>query len=164
MADEFELKSISRGGLEAAIDRAEHYRLLNQPVQSQSICHDVLAVDPDNQRALVVLVLAMTDELKSGASSAGEARVHANRLADEYQRSYYHGIISERQARALLTKGPAAAFAYNDFRDAMEWFEKAASIRPEGNDDAILRWNSCVRTIRDGGLRPRDPEPEIGLE
>ena len=164
MADQFELKTITSDGLHAAIDRAEHYRLLNQPVQAQSICHDALAVDPSNQRALVVLVLAMTDEFTTGGSSASGAKKHAMQLSDEYERSYYNGIIAEREAHALLSKGPSAAFAYDGFREAMEWFEKAAELRPEGNDDAILRWNSCVRTIRDLDLRPRHHEAELGLE
>ncbi len=164
MAEEFELKAITSDGIDAAISRAEHYRLLSQPVQARSICHDVLAVDPDNQRALVVLVLAMTDEFKTGASGVNKAREHANRLTDEYELRYYNGIIAERRARALLVKGPSATFAYDVFRDAMEWYEKAATVRPAGNDDAILRWNACVRTIRDGSLRPRAPDVEQGLE
>jgi hypothetical protein len=162
--DEFELKTITSDGIQAAIDRAEHYRLLNQPVQSQSICLDVLAVDPEDQRALIVLLLTMTDEFTSGLSSVSIAREYANRLTGEYERCYYNGVIAERQARALLAKGPGAAFAYDGLREAMEWFEKAAELRPKGNDDAILRWNSCVRTIRDHNLRPRPPEPELGLE
>jgi hypothetical protein len=162
--EEFELKTIRSDGVDAAIRRAEHYRLLSQPVQALSICHDVLAVDPDNQQALVVLVLAMTDQLESGASSVNDAKEGANQLTDEYQRRYYNGIIAERHARALLTRGPSAAFAYEGFREAMEWFEKAAEVRPEGNDDSILRWNSCVRTIQGRGLRPRQPEAELGLE
>jgi hypothetical protein len=164
MTDELELKTITPDGLEAALERAEHYRLLSQPVQSQSICHDVLAVDPDNQRARVVLLLAMTDEFKTSGSSATAAKEHADQLFDDYQRFYYHGIIAERQIRALLTKSPGAAFAYEGFREAMEWFEKAAELRPAGNDDAILRWNACVRAIRDHNLRPRPPETELGLE
>lgn len=164
MVEEFELKAITRDGLQAALERAEHYRLLNQPVQSQSICQDVLVVDPDNQQARVVLLLAITDQFKSSSSSAREAREQANQLTDDYQRSYYNGIISERQARALLTRGPAAALAYDGFREAMEWFEKAAALRPTGNDDAILRWNACVRAIRSHNLNPRPPEAELGLE
>lgn len=164
MEEQFELKPITRDGLQAALDRAEHYRLLNQPVQSKSICQDVLAVDPDSQQARVVLLLAITDEFKSGDSSAREAKEHAGKLIDEYQRSYYNGIISERQARAMLTKGPSAVFAYDGLREAMDWFEKAAELRPAGNDDAILRWNACVRAIRDYNLRPRPPEAELGLE
>ena len=164
MVEEFELKTISPDGINAAIKRAEHYRLLNQPVQAVSICSDVLAIDPDDQRALRVLVLAMTDQFETGASSINDAKKHASQLSDEYQRRYYSGIIAERQARALLVKGPSAAFAYQMFREAMEWFEEAIEVRPEGNDDPILRWNACVRTIRDRNLRPRPPEAELGLE
>jgi len=164
VSEQFELKPITLDGIEAAIARAEHYRLLNQPVEAQSICLDVLAIDPDRQRALRVLMLAMTDEFKSGSSSINGAREYANRLTDEYERLYYNGIIDERGSRALLTKGPSAVFAYDGFREAMDWFEKAAEIRPEGNDDTILRWNACVRTIQKHNLRPRPPEVELGLE
>lgn len=164
MAEEFELKSISPDDVDAAIRRAEHYRLLNQPVQARSICQDVLAVDPDNQQALVVLILATTDDFKTGASPVSQAKEYVNKLTDEYERRYYNGIIAERRARALLTKGPSAVFAYDVFRDAMEWYEEAAVVRPEGNNDATLRWNSCVRTIKDRNLRSREPEPELGLE
>lgn len=164
MPEEFELKRISEEGVDAAVARAEHYRLLNQPKLAQSICNDILATDPDNQRALVALVLSMTDEFDTGGSSVNEARDHVNRLTDEYQRSYYNGIISERRGRALLTKGPSAAFAYDTFREAMDHFEKAEQLRPPGNDDAILRYNACARTIVEANLRPRPPEAEIGLE
>jgi tetratricopeptide (TPR) repeat protein len=159
-----ELKTITPDGVDAAVARAEHYRLLNQPAQARSICHDILAVDPDNQRALVALVLATTDDFATGATSVNEAKGYVGRLADEYQRLYYSGLIAERQALAQLTKGPSAVFAHDGFREAMEWYEKAAEIRPEGNDDAILRWNACVRAIKDGNLRPRHQEAELGLE
>ncbi len=164
MTESFDLHSITGGGLEAAIKRAEHYRLLNQPAEAESICHDVLAIDAENQKALVVLVLALTDQFETGDASVQQAKSYAGQVEDEYQRTYYQGIISERQGRALLRKGPAAAFAYDSFREAMEWFEEAAGIRPEGNDDAILRWNTCVRTIRDANLKPRPVETELALE
>lgn len=164
MTDELELKTITSDGLHAAIERAEHYRLLNQPVQSQSICHDVLAVDPDNQQARVVLLLAMTDEFKTSGSSARGAKEYADQLLDDYQRLYYNGIIAERQTRALLTRSPGGGLGYEGFREAMEWFEKAAEVRPAGNDDSILRWNACLRTIREHNLRPRPREAELGLE
>lgn len=164
MPEEFELRRIAPDGIEAAIRRAEHYRLLNQPVQARSICYDVLEVDPGNQRALVALLLAMTDDFAAGSASVNEAKEQVAQLTDDYQRAYYTGIIAERQARALLTKGHSAAFAYDGFREAMEWFEQAAEIRPEGNDDALLRWNACVRTIREKSLRPRQPDPEPVLE
>ncbi|HEX9848396.1 MAG TPA: hypothetical protein VGB33_08260 [Acidimicrobiia bacterium] len=164
MAEQFELKTITAQGLDAAVARAEHYRLLNQPRLAQSICFDVLAVDPDNQRALVALVLAMTDEFEAGASSVNGARGYANQLTDDYQRHYYNGIIAEREGRALMARGPSAAVAYHAFREAMEFFEKAEAVRPQGNDDSILRWNACARTITSANLRPPPPEEQLGLE
>lgn len=34
------------------------------------------------------------------------------------------------------------------FEKALRCFEEAEKIRPEGNDDAILRWNRCVRLLQ----------------
>lgn len=162
MSEEFELKKITTAGLDAAVARAEHYRLLSQPKLAQSICFDVLDVDPDNQRALVALVLAMTDEFATGASSPNGAKTHAAKLSDDYQRHYYNGIIAEREGRGLISRGPSAAMAYHAFREAMELFEKAEAVRPPGNDDAILRFNACARTIKESNLRPPPPdEPQL---
>ena len=164
MTEGFELKPITGAALDAAVKRAEHYRLLSQPAEARSICLDVLAVDPERQDALVVLILALSDQFQTGESSAQQAKGHVRQLVDEYQRYYYQGIIAERQARAMLRKGPAAAFAYEGFREAMHWYEQAADIRPEGNDDSILRWNSCVRIIEEANLKPRPEEAELALE
>lgn len=162
MSESFELKKITKTGADAAVQRAEHYRLLNQPRLARSICSDVLDVDPDNQRALITLILAMTDEFEYGRSSPNAARSRAAELTDEYQRHYYTGIIVEREGRALIARGPSASLAYHTFRDAMEHFEKAEVLRPEGNDDAILRWNACARTIMENDLRPPPPdEPQL---
>jgi hypothetical protein len=30
---------------------------------------------------------------------------------------------------------------------ALHLFEEAERLRPSGNDDAILRWNACVRFL-----------------
>jgi hypothetical protein len=48
----------------------------------------------------------------------------------------------------------------------MTWYEKAERERPAGNDESILRWNTCARILaRDEHLRPREEEPaEPGLE
>ncbi|MFQ5968372.1 MAG: hypothetical protein ACE5MI_12315 [Acidimicrobiia bacterium] len=167
MVESFELKRLTEEGLPAALERAEHYRLLNQPELAESICLDILEVEPDNQRALVVLILAITDQFETGGSDprATAARKHVDRLSDPYQRSYYAGIISERRARAFLSRGPSQQFAYQHFRQAMEFYEEAAAIRPAGNDDAILRWNTCARSIKLRKLRPRpEREGELQLE
>lgn len=165
MEDEFELKRITPDGIPAAIKRAEHYRLLNQPEQAESICLDVLELQPDHQQALVVAILAITDQFVGGAAPAARTATQLlERLTAEYERLYYGGIIAERRGRAALTRGRAQQLAYFSLREAIELFEKAAMIRPAGNDDAILRWNACVRTIRRHRLEPRPDVGELGLE
>ncbi len=157
---QFELKPISRGGIAEALEKAERYRLLNEPPLAESICLDVLHADPDNQPALVMLLLAVTDQFSHGASLA-KAREILPRLKGEYEQQYYAGIVWERAAHAQLRKAsPNAAFsAYDAFRQAMECYEKAGAMRPPANDDAILRWNTCARILmRNPNLRPRPDE------
>ena len=59
---EFELKKLSKAAIPAALERAERYRLLNEPALAESICQDVLAIDPDNREAIVLLILALSDQ------------------------------------------------------------------------------------------------------
>jgi hypothetical protein len=166
MSEPFDLKPISIASLPRALEKAERYRLLNEPEQAESICLDILDAEPANRKALVTLILALTDQFGTvGAPlSAQRAGDYLARLTDEYQRNYYGGIIRERQARAYLRRGMARAFAYDAFREAMDCFEKAAAIRPDGDDEALLRWNACVRMIRRADLQPRPEEPEQLLE
>src|SRR3954451_20046012 len=100
------LKAISPDGIPHALDKAERYRLLNDPAQAESICRDVLAVDRGNQTALRALILALTDQFGSqGAGHAArEAREHILQLDDEYERAYYTGIVYERETRAYLER------------------------------------------------------------
>lgn len=164
MDETFKLKSISAEGLQRAVERAKHYRLLSDPEQAESICRDVLDVNPDHQETLVVLVLALSDQLVSGASEK-EARSVVGRLSDPYERVYYSGLVSERKARSFLASTMSRRFAYDAFRDAMTWYEEAEQLRPVGNDDPVLRWNSCLRTIRTKHLQPRAlDEREVMLE
>ena len=167
MSESFVFKPISKPGIPRALEKAERYRLLNDPEGAESICMDILAVEPDNQEALVVLILAITDQFvrQSASQPIERARECLARLADPYERSYYEGLIHERRARAYLARGPSRVFAYDGFRDAMDAYEKASAIRPESNDDAILRWNACVRAIQLSHLRPSpDYEGEQPLE
>ncbi len=155
----FELKSLSKEAIPSALERAERYRLLNDTSPAESICLDILEVEPNNQKALVTLVLAMSDSFIDDYS-AGDRGVKSfiERIADNYERTYYTGIIYERRAKAILTGGPEGSetTAYDFFRQAMEWFEKAEEIRPAGNDDAILRWNGCARLIKSNNLSRRE--------
>ena len=156
----FDLKPISPDAIPEALAKVERYRLLNEPWQAESICLDVLAIDPRRQEALVMLLLSLTDQFGAGVSP-GRAHEVLPRISGDYERAYYSGIICERWADALLHKGaPGAGFAaYQSLREAMENYERAESLRPPGNDDAILRWNTCARILmRNPELRPRGEE------
>jgi hypothetical protein len=147
----FELKPITPDAIPRALDKAERYRLLNEPSDAESICLDVLRIDPENQKALVVMLLAVTDQFEGFTVDASRAQAVLRRLQDEYQRAYYAGIISERKAKAHLKKrSPGSGYAaYDGFREAMTFYEKAEALRPPGNGDAILRWNACARILMD---------------
>jgi hypothetical protein len=162
-----ELKPITREGIPAALQKAERYRLLNESWAAESICLDVLEIDPKNQEALVSLILAITDqfgeELSDGVKRAREV---LPRLEDEYERTYYAGIICERRARAQLHRGAlgSAEVASEWFREAMTWYEKAEKMRPPGNDESILRWNTCVRMLGRHERSPAHGEYEPALD
>ena len=143
----FELKPLSREGIPAALEKATRYRLLNEPGEAESICHDILQIEPENQQALVTLLLAITDRFDKGyAIEATQAQEIIPRLRDSYERAYYAAIIFERRAKAQLNRsGPGCGFeAYEFLRRAMSSYEKAEELRPPGNDDALLRWNACA--------------------
>ena len=155
---QFEFKNLSPEAVPRALAKAERYRLLNEPGEAESICLDALEVEPDNQEALAMLLLALTDQFGGDAStSLADARKTVERLRDEYERAYYTGILYERRAKAQLVHGTPGSGprTYEWLREAMSWYEKAEAIRPPTNDDAILRWNACARLImRDRHLVP----------
>ena len=151
----FELKPLSTEAIPAALEKANHYRLLNEPAAAESICLDILAVDPENQEALIDIVLAMADRFgKDYAVGDTHVQEFLPRIKDEYDAPYYTGIVYERRAKAILAKEGVNAFEL--FRQAMDCFERAEAIRPAGNDDAILRWNGCARIIQRNKLEPRE--------
>lgn len=166
MTKKLGLKAISHVSVAKALDKANQYRLLNEPEQAESICLDVLAADPSNQKAVVVLLLSLTDQFhhRSGHARRREAEDCASQLADEYERIYYTALIHERHARALLEEGQSGPQAYEAFVDAMTWYEKAEAIRPEGNDDPLLRYNSCARSILREHLGPRRDPGDLSIE
>ena len=164
---EYKLKPLSKEGIESAITKAEHYRLLNQPRLAESICLDVLEVDVNNQKANIILLLSLTDQFgQSYPSAPTHAQMIADSLQDEYLKLYYTGIIHERQGNvALASSVPGSDFdAYEWYTEAMEFFEKADAVnKNEKNDDTTLRWNTCARIIMSSNLheRPRDEEGPI---
>jgi hypothetical protein len=159
---EIKLKAITREGIPAALEKAERYRLLNEPDAAESICLDVLAVDPKHPDALVSLLLAITDQFPHDtAANVRRARDVLPRLQDGYKRAYYAGIIDERHAKALLRREMlrSGEAAHALLRDAMRSYEEAEKNRPSGDDKAILRWNTCARLLAaNHHLRPGEQE------
>ncbi|MEY2502179.1 MAG: hypothetical protein QOI07_2513 [Verrucomicrobiota bacterium] len=156
-----DLKLLSREAIPAALEKAERYRLLNEPGEAESICLDVLHADPENQSAVITLLLAVTDRFGKGYGvSDTQTKELLSRVKGEYERAYYTGILAERRAKAKLAQGTPGSrhYAYDGFREAMSWFEKAEMLRPPGNDDALLRWNTCARIIEKNRLVPREED------
>src|SRR3954469_22577486 len=133
-----DLKALSAEAIPAALEKAERYRLLNEPGEAESICLDILQADPENQSAIITLLLAMTDRFGKGYGvSDTQLKQLLSRVTGEYERAYYSGILAERKAKSKLAQGtPGSRYhAYDGFREAMTWFEKAEAVRPAGNDD-----------------------------
>jgi hypothetical protein len=144
-------KPISRESVPAALTKAERYRLLNEPSEAESICLDILAVDPDNQQALISLILALTDQMPNSSRAHASAMSSVARLSSEYDRLYYEGIVWERRAKARFYGGGPGArdYVHDWLMKAVELYERAEQVRPAGNDDAVLRWNACARFLQE---------------
>jgi tetratricopeptide (TPR) repeat protein len=145
---DLKLKTISKDGIAEALSKVELYRYLNEPEEAESICHDVLAADADNQLAQRMLALTITDQFHGQASDRyAEAEKIFQNLTDPYERWYYMGLLQERRAKAQIRAGRPAHMLVGSFQEAMRCFEEAEKIRPAHNDDAVLRWNRCVRLL-----------------
>lgn len=145
-----QLKPITPDGIAGALAKAERYRLLNDPEGAESICLDVVAVEPENQQALVMLLLCRADQIEyTLGTGVAKAREVLPALVGEYDREYYGGLICERRGQAQLrsTTIGATVAAYDWFIEAMECYQRAEHIRKPGNDDALLRWNVCARAL-----------------
>ncbi|MGD2122701.1 MAG: hypothetical protein PVJ76_13195 [Gemmatimonadota bacterium] len=159
------LKRLTCEGIEKAMKKAERYRLLGEPCEAESICVDVLEVDPENHKAQLLLILSLTDQFRTDLSRAAEASRRASGLKEDYERFYYSGIVAERRGKVHLNRGEPCSddYANRALREAMGWYEKAEAIRPPGEDDAILRWNTCARAIARWRFAPPPDIPAAPL-
>ncbi len=156
----FALKPLSHESVASALAKAERYRLLNEPAQAESICQDILEIEPDNQAALVMMVLALSDQISDDPHAFQNALTAAGKLKSEYDRAYYAGIVWERRAKARYQEGGRNLqhTVYEWTVKALQFFEQAERLRTPGNDDALLRWNTCVRLASHPQLTPRGEE------
>jgi|SRR5688572_13417050 len=157
----YALKPISDASVASALAKAERYRFLNEPHEAESICRDILAVEPDNQQALISLVLALTDQIPHDGGAFGHALGAAARLESSYDRAYYAGIAWERRSKASYQSCGQGCrqYVYEWMVHALRLFEEAEHLRAPSNDDAVLRWNTCVRFLdRHKELTPAEVE------
>ena len=153
----FSLKPLHKDAIDIALAKAERYRLLNEPGEAESICLDILEIDPANDAARLALLLALSDQFVEDPQAYSRARGVLAGLAGDYERAYYGGLIAERRAKAQVLRHGGGA--YDWLMDAMTCYERAEALRPAGNDDARLRWNACVRFLeRHPQLRPGSEE------
>jgi len=159
-----ELKSINKEAIPRALAKVERYRLLNDPEEAESICRDILTIEPQNQEALILLILTLTDQFNKG-TTAQEAKSLLSQLHEEYKKEYYTGIILEREGKAALTREfpDSKHDAYEWLKEAMDAFERADLLSSTDNNDAKLRWNACSRTIKKHHLTPRPKEDKNKL-
>jgi tetratricopeptide (TPR) repeat protein len=142
----YTLKRLSPKTLDVALQQAKHYRDLNQPEEAESICRDILEVDPKHQEAIKTLGLALTDRFPKWWHSLFEETVRVfDRLDGEYDRTYYHGVAWERLAKAHLDHHQAHNAAHA-FEHALLLYQRAMELAPDAADP-ILRWNRCVRAL-----------------
>jgi len=155
----FELKKLHPGAIEKALQKADRYRLLNEPADAESICRDILAVEPGNAPARMALILSLTDQfVRDGGPDPEQVLRESDGLGTAYDRAYYGGIVCERAGRALLGRSGFGVLygAYEWFRRAMDRFEEAERLAAPGDASALLRWNTCARLLN----TRRDLEPE----
>jgi len=67
---DLKLKTISKDGIAEALSKVELYRYLNEPEEAESICHDILVADPENQIAQRLLGLTITDQFEGRRQTA----------------------------------------------------------------------------------------------
>ena len=146
---DLKLKTISKSGIAEAVSKAELYRYLHEPEEAESICRDILAADPKHMLGLRTLGLAITDQFTGGPGDRyAEVENIFESLSDRYERLYYIGILCERRVKAQLRAGRAPHTLLPLLEKALQCFAEAEQIHPPGNDDAILRWNRCVRLLQ----------------
>ncbi|MBX3374920.1 MAG: hypothetical protein KF817_13900 [Phycisphaeraceae bacterium] len=158
------LRRIRPEAIPRALTKAERYRLLNEPRTAESICRDILAVAPDNQEATATLLLAITDQFRHGWTSLADAERVLRALRDTYARHYYLGVALERWAKALLDDPAQRRAAAGFFSAAMRSYDRAHALATAGNDDAVLRWNTCVRIMERNHLEFAPGEAAMDLE
>ena len=100
-----QLKPLSPAAIPAALARVERYRLLGEPTEAESICHDILSVEPANREALIGLILALTDQFAGELSLVERGAEFGHHLIVG---AVLRAILADRRhlPRAKFSDGP----------------------------------------------------------
>lgn len=146
-----QFKHIPKESIPEAIAKAKHYRLLNEPWQAESICRDILRIEPNHQETLVILLLSITDQFDAHVcmTSIIEAKKLCKSMQSKYEKWFYKALVEECSGKASLKRDtPRSEYiAYEYYSKAIEFYEKSEKNQPKGNLDCILRRNACIRAI-----------------
>lgn len=160
----YELKTLSPDAVPAALEKANCYRLLKEPFEAESICLDILKIDPGNKEAFILLLLSLTEQFEiEMADSFLKAKEVWEKFEDDYRKNYYWGVICEKMAKAHMKKDmpTSAGSAYEWFQKAMEAYDTAIEKSVTGNDDAVLHWNTCARILMNHPeIHPKDHDSQ----
>src|SRR5687767_5366537 len=105
-------KPIALDSVQSALSKAERYRLLNEPGEAESICEDILHIQPDNEQARITLLLALTDQIPLQPEAFAAAMSAIPHLDNPYDRAYYAGIAWERRAKARCAENTHGSKRY----------------------------------------------------
>lgn len=115
------------------------------------------------KKRFLTLLLSITDEFdRELAASLNDAKSLLPKINGAYERLYYEGIINERWGNAQLSKRGQASVGW--YRAAMRCYAKSEELSEPDNDDAVLRWNSCVRIMQRYDFAPEEMSHDILTE
>ena len=144
---EYRVKRISTAGIAEAIAKAELYRSLSEPEEAESICRDILTIEPQHQLALRLLGLPDRSVHRSWVRSYREAEEIFQQLNDRMNGTTTLGSRTS-DARKRSSKPGNCLLTVQALRTG-SYLSQRLRNSPAENDDAILRWNRCVRLLQD---------------
>lgn len=162
------LKTFKSDDVEAAMAAARTCWAELQIEDTESICQDVLSLDPTNQEAVELLFRSRVSLLSKGLPRGVErAQELVPQFDGDFEKAFFSGLLRENQARYLLDRRgrQASSVAYNWFRHAMDDFEEA-NRQDSTRIEATLHWNACLRTLQANPHCAPNPEEaeEHGIE
>src|SRR5690554_4323840 len=91
---ELNLHPIHPDAIQLALDKARQYRSLHEAEIAESICLDILHIQPLNQKALMLYILSLSDQLRhaDGKHLVHDMEAAIAKLQSPYQRLYHTGL------------------------------------------------------------------------